>query len=99
MSAKGINLALHDTHVFARAVIRRIRESDATLLDEYSRTCLRHIWNYQAFAVWITEMMHNAGDASYEGEFRRRIARAELERAFTSPTAKRLFGELTAGVN
>lgn len=99
MSAKGINLALNDTEVFARAVIRRVKESDSTLLDDYSETCLRHIWNYQAFAVWITEMMHNAGDASYEGEFRRRIARAELERVFTSPTAKRLFDELTEGVN
>ncbi|WP_199831692.1 4-hydroxybenzoate 3-monooxygenase [Streptomyces sp. ERV7] len=99
MSAKGINLALHDTEVFARAVIRRMKESDSTLLDAYSETCLRHIWNYQAFAVWITELMHNAGDASYEGEFRRRIARAELERMFTSPTAKRLFDEFSAGVN
>ncbi|MFC0844902.1 4-hydroxybenzoate 3-monooxygenase [Streptomyces noboritoensis] len=99
MSAKGINLALNDTEVFARAVIRRAKESDSTLLDAYSETCLRHIWNYQAFAVWITELMHNAGDSSYEGEFRRRIARAELERMLTSRTAKRLFDEFTAGVN
>ncbi|MEU8149454.1 FAD-dependent monooxygenase [Nonomuraea sp. NPDC048901] len=58
-----------------------------------------HIWNYQAFATWITETMHNAGDASYEGEFRKQIARAELERQFTSPSANRLFGELAAGEN
>ncbi|WP_190087248.1 4-hydroxybenzoate 3-monooxygenase [Streptomyces melanogenes] len=99
MSAKGINLALNDTEVFARVVIRRAKETDSTLLDAYSETCLRHIWNYQAFAVWITELMHNAGDASYEGEFRRRIARAELERMLTSRTAKRLFDEFMAGVN
>lgn len=35
MSAKGTNLALHDTDVFAHAVIRRIRESDSALLDEF----------------------------------------------------------------
>jgi p-hydroxybenzoate 3-monooxygenase len=99
MSAKGIHLALHDAEVFARAVIRRVRKDDSSLLDEYSSTCLRHVWNYQAFATWITEVMHNAGDASYEGEFRKQIARAELERQFTSPTANRLFSELTAGVN
>ncbi|WP_020551879.1 hypothetical protein [Embleya scabrispora] len=42
--------------------------------------------------------MHNAGDATYEGEFRKEIARAEPERRFTSPTASRLFGELSAGL-
>ncbi|MBQ0825507.1 4-hydroxybenzoate 3-monooxygenase [Streptomyces tagetis] len=99
MSAKGIHLALHDAEVFARAVIHRDREGDTSLLDAYSETCLPHIWNYQAFAAWITETMHNAGDASHAGEFRKRIARAELERQFTSPAASRLFGELTAGTN
>ncbi|WP_432825295.1 4-hydroxybenzoate 3-monooxygenase [Dactylosporangium sp. CA-092794] len=99
MSAKGIHLALYDAEVFARAVIQRIQKDDASLLDSYSETCLRHIWNYQAFAAWITEVMHNAGDASYAGEFRKQIARAELQRQWTSPAANRLFGELTAGVN
>jgi p-hydroxybenzoate 3-monooxygenase len=99
MSAKGIHLALHDAEVFARAVIHQVRTGDASLLDGYSETSLRHIWNYQAFATWITEVMHNAGDASYEGEFRKQVARAELQRQFTSPAANRLFGELTAGVN
>jgi p-hydroxybenzoate 3-monooxygenase len=94
MSAKGINLALHDAEVFARALIH-----DPGELDSYSATCLRHIWNYQAFAVWITEVMHNAGDPTHEGEFRKQIARAELARQFHSPAASRLFGELTAGVN
>ncbi|MFD5631170.1 4-hydroxybenzoate 3-monooxygenase [Streptomyces sp. NPDC127072] len=99
MSAKGIHLALHDAEVFARAVIHQTRKNDSSLLDEYSTTCLSHIWNYQAFATWITELMHNAGDPSYEGEFRKQIARAELQRQFSSPTANRLFGEFTAGVN
>jgi hypothetical protein len=31
--------------------------------------------------------------------FRKQVARAELERQFIFPTASRLFGELTAGVN
>jgi p-hydroxybenzoate 3-monooxygenase len=57
MSAKGIHLALHDAEVFARAVIHRIQKDDSSLLDSYSETCLRHIWNYQAFATWITETL------------------------------------------
>jgi p-hydroxybenzoate 3-monooxygenase len=43
--------------------------------------------------------MHNAGDACYEGDFRKQTARAELQRQFKSPTASRLFSELTAGTN
>jgi p-hydroxybenzoate 3-monooxygenase len=99
MSAKGINLALNDAEVFARAVIQRFEKDDTSLLEAYSETCLGHIWNYQAFATWITELMHNAGDASYEGEFRKQVARAELQRQFISPTANRLFSELAAGTN
>ncbi|MGW4733089.1 4-hydroxybenzoate 3-monooxygenase [Streptomyces shenzhenensis] len=99
MSAKGIHLALHDTEVFARAVIRQVKEGDSDLLDSYSETCLPHIWNYQAFATWITDTMHNAGFTGYEGEFRKQIARAELQRQFTSAAANRLFSELTAGTN
>jgi p-hydroxybenzoate 3-monooxygenase len=41
--------------------------------------------------------MHNVGDASHEGEFRKRIARAELERQFSSPTANRLSANSLPG--
>ncbi|MDT7625878.1 MAG: p-hydroxybenzoate 3-monooxygenase [Pseudonocardiales bacterium] len=70
MSAKGMNLALHDAEAFANAVIRHQTDHDPSLLDSYSSTCLRHVWNYQAFAAWFTDMMHNAGDTAYQGEFR-----------------------------
>ncbi|MET8857369.1 4-hydroxybenzoate 3-monooxygenase [Streptomyces sp. NPDC004579] len=99
MSAKGIHLALHDAEVFARAVIRKFTDGDGSLLDTYSETCLPHIWNYQAFATWITDIMHDAGFTGYEGAFRKQIARAELQRQFTSHAANKLFGELTAGTN
>ncbi|WP_460068387.1 4-hydroxybenzoate 3-monooxygenase [Streptomyces sp. YKOK-I1] len=99
MSAKGIHLALYDAEVFARAVIRHAKEGDSSLLEGYSRTCLPHIWNYQAFATWITDTMHNAGLTRFEGEFKKQIARAELQRQFTSDAANKLFGELTAGTN
>ncbi|MFB6438440.1 FAD-dependent monooxygenase [Streptomyces sp. NPDC056411] len=98
MSAKGIHLALHDTEVFARAIIAKVQEDDASLLDGYSDTCLNHVWNYQAYAIWITDLMHDAGDASYQGAFRKQIARAELQRLIDSPTASRLYDELSGGL-
>ena len=78
MSAKGMSMALHDADVFAHAVIHQFKNDDARLLDAYSDTCLRHVWNTQTSAVAITAVMHNAGDASYEGEFRKQLARTAL---------------------
>jgi p-hydroxybenzoate 3-monooxygenase len=100
MSAKGMNLALHDAEVFANAVVHyHTEDHDLSLLDRYSSTCLRHVWNYQAFATWWTELVHNAADASHQGEFRHQIARADLARLFESGTANRLLSEFIAGLN
>jgi p-hydroxybenzoate 3-monooxygenase len=79
MSAEGMSLALHDAETLARAVVRQVEKDDPSLLDSYSDTCLGHTWERQAAAVWMTETMHDSGDASYEGEFRKQIARKNLE--------------------
>ncbi|MFC9435318.1 4-hydroxybenzoate 3-monooxygenase [Nocardia sp. NPDC057030] len=100
MSAKGMHLALHDAEVLAEAIVHyRNNERDSSLLDSYSSTCLEHVWNYQAFAAWWTELVHNAGDASYQGEFRHRIARADFKRLFESGSANRLLSEFITGMN
>lgn len=91
MSAKGMSLALHDAGTLARAVIRRCRDGHTDLLDGYSATCLRHIWEAQVSAVWITEVMHDAGDASYAGHFRRQLARARLRTLIESSSATEVF--------
>ncbi|MET9261684.1 4-hydroxybenzoate 3-monooxygenase [Amycolatopsis sp. NPDC004079] len=98
MSAKGMNLALHDAELFADAVVRYQKEQDSSLLDSYSATALRHVWKYQAFASWWTELVHNAGNSSYEGEFRRQAARAELEGLFEPGPANRRLSEFIAGL-
>ncbi|MFI6597256.1 4-hydroxybenzoate 3-monooxygenase [Nonomuraea sp. NPDC050536] len=99
MSAKGMNLALHDADVLAKAVVRQVKDNDASLLTDYSATCMRHVWNYQAFAAWFTDLMHDSGDASYRGDFQHQIARAEFERLYASTTANRLFSEFLTGLN
>ncbi|WKE68831.1 4-hydroxybenzoate 3-monooxygenase [Streptomyces sp. WP-1] len=86
MSAQGMSLALHDADVLARAIVRQVTENDASLLDGYSDACLDHTWERQASAVWMTQTMHDAGDPAYEGEFRRQIARKNLETMLEPPT-------------
>ncbi|MBZ4319681.1 4-hydroxybenzoate 3-monooxygenase [Streptomyces huiliensis] len=100
MSAKGMNLALHDAELLANAIVHhQENDRDTTLLDAYSPTCLRHVWNYQAFATWWTELIHSAGDASYRGDFHHHLARADLARLYESGTANRLLSEFMAGLN
>ncbi|MDT8914936.1 4-hydroxybenzoate 3-monooxygenase [Amycolatopsis sp. PS_44_ISF1] len=79
MSAEGMSLALHDAETLARALARHVEEGDDGGLKSYSDTCLDHIWRRQAAAVRLTETVHDSGDASRVGGFRRSIARANLE--------------------
>jgi p-hydroxybenzoate 3-monooxygenase len=98
MGGKGMNLALADADVLAGAIGAAVRDGDGDPLREYSATCLRRTWRYQEFSRWMTEMLHDAGDDATAGPFRRELARARLDRLFTSTTAGRYFAEMIAGV-
>lgn len=98
-SAKGMSLALFDVDILADALLAAILNGDRSKLDRYSERVLPHIWNYQDFAVGMTDMMHDAGDLTLRGAFRQMTARARLENLFTSPTAAMIHGEYQRGTN
>ncbi|MFE2067550.1 4-hydroxybenzoate 3-monooxygenase [Streptomyces sp. NPDC059467] len=98
MGGKGMNLALYDADLFARAVRDHIRDHDDTGLRTYSQRCLRRVWNDQEFSHWLTRTVHDAGDDTASGPFLRNLARARLNRLFTSPTAAQAFAELMTGL-
>jgi len=97
MAAKGMNLAIADAAVLARAIIATERDGDQEALARYSPTCLHRTWDYQEFSRWFTEMMHDSGDDSRAGPFRRQLARARVKRLVTSPTALAAFADLMVG--
>ena len=99
VSAKGMNLGLYDVDILARALLCAIHDHDKTALNNYSDTCLTHIWNYQDFAVWMADTMHDAGDSTRHGTFRQMMARARLDNLFSSPTAAHLHSEYQRGMN
>lgn len=99
VSAKGMNLALYDVDILTRALLRAIKENDKAALDSYSDTCLPHIWNYQDYAIWMADTMHDAGDPTQRGAFRQMVARARLDNLFNSGTAAQLHSEYLRGVN
>ena len=61
--AKGLNLALHDVRVLAEALVAWFGNGDRTLLDGYSRECLRRVWRAEHFSWWMTTMLHRPPDA------------------------------------
>ncbi|MER5427549.1 4-hydroxybenzoate 3-monooxygenase [Streptomyces sp. NPDC002588] len=99
MGGKGMNLALYDADIFARAVRDFVRDRDDTALRAYSQRALRRVWNDQEFSHWLTRALHDAGDATGSGSYLRGVARARLDRLFTSPTAARGFAEIMTGVD
>ena len=96
MGAKGMNLAVADAHLLAVALTGAER-GDESALAGYSAACLRRTWDYQEFSRWFMEMVHDAGDDTDAGPFRRRLAQARLDRLFASPLAAAAFADMMAG--
>jgi p-hydroxybenzoate 3-monooxygenase len=73
--AKGMNLAVTDVRVLARALAEFYRSGRTDLLERYSEVCLRRVWKAQRFSWWMTSLLHRFDDAS---PFDRRRQLAEL---------------------
>jgi p-hydroxybenzoate 3-monooxygenase len=65
--AKGLNLAVADVRVLARALGEFYSSGRTSLLDGYSKTCLRRVWKVQRFSWWMTSMLHRfTGDSAFD---------------------------------
>jgi p-hydroxybenzoate 3-monooxygenase len=60
--AKGLNLAVADVALLARAFTALLREGSTALADAYSDTALRRVWRCTHFSWWMTTMLHATGD-------------------------------------
>jgi p-hydroxybenzoate 3-monooxygenase len=56
--AKGLNLAIADVSVLARALVALLRDGRPELAHAYSETCLRRVWRATYFSWWMTSMLH-----------------------------------------
>ena len=56
--AKGLNLAVADVWVLARAIAAFYRAGRRDLLDRYSATALARVWRAEYFSWWMTSMLH-----------------------------------------
>jgi len=93
--AKGLNLAVADVRVLARALDRFYKTGSQDLLDQYSETCLRRVWKVQRFSWWMTSMLHRFPD---ETPFDRRRQLAELDYVTSSKAAAKTLAENYVGL-
>jgi p-hydroxybenzoate 3-monooxygenase len=92
--AKGMNLAIHDAHVLARALDRWYRTGSARLLDGYTAACLPRVWRAQEFSSSMSSMLHRLPGSD---DFLGRLQRAQLQEVCSSETAARSLAENYVG--
>lgn len=93
--AKGMNLAIADVYVLARALADFYQRGRDELLCRYSEICLRRVWRVQQFSWWMTYMLHRfAEDTAFE--HRRQLS--ELNYVTTSRAAAQTLAENYAGL-
>ena len=93
--AKGMNLAIADVRVLARALAEFYASGRRELLDQYSATCLGRVWKVQRFSWWMTSMLHRF-DSTDGFEHRRQLA--ELDYVTGSRAASTSLAENYVGL-
>jgi len=93
--AKGLNLAVADVRILARAIAEVYASGSTQLLDAYSQTCLRRVWLVQRFSLWMTGTLHRFPDGDAFEEHRQL---AELDYITSSRAAAQTFAENYVGL-
>jgi p-hydroxybenzoate 3-monooxygenase len=60
--AKGLNLAIADVTLLARALSAWLLDGSPALVDSYSDDALRRVWRCTHFSWWMTSMLHTSED-------------------------------------
>jgi len=93
--AKGLNLAVADVRILARAFSVWYRTGSEDLLKRYSGICLRRVWRAQHFSWWMTSMLHRF-ESSDGFDHRRQLA--ELDQVTTLRAAAITLAENYTGL-
>ena len=75
--AKGLNLAMGDVVVLAKALESKYKDASETLLEEYSERCLKRVWQAERFSYDTTNMLHVDPSRT---PFEQRLELSKLER-------------------
>ena len=81
--AKGLNLAVADVVVLARALEDYFGTGSTGSLDAYGPTASRRVWRAQHFSWWMTSMLH-ADPAGSPFDVKRQLGELELVASSTA---------------
>jgi p-hydroxybenzoate 3-monooxygenase len=93
--AKGLNLAVHDVIILARALEAFYTRGQQDRLDTYSTACLQRVWRAEHFSWWMTSMLHSFPD---DDGFQQRLQLAQLEYTTRSQAASTSLAENYVGL-
>ncbi|GGH57674.1 4-hydroxybenzoate 3-monooxygenase [Comamonas phosphati] len=93
--AKGLNSALADIKVLARALVAHYREGADAHLARYSDTCLRRMWLVQRFSAGLCTMTHQFPG---QNPFVQRLQRTDLDYMTGTRAGRLQFSENFTGL-
>ena len=94
--AKGLNMAVADARVLARALTAFFRNGAEEALAAYSATCLDRVWRTVRFSTHLTGLLHTS---STHTPMERELQLAELEHIATSRHAQAAIAEGYVGLS
>ncbi len=92
--AKGMNLAISDVKLLARALHAYYRGGSEEALERYSEDALKRVWRAEFFSWWMTRLLHTFEEAS---PFDRQVQLAELENIVSSSALSTALAENYVG--
>jgi p-hydroxybenzoate 3-monooxygenase len=91
--AKGLNLAVSDVALLARALADLVVKKVGARADAYSEHALRRVWRATHFSWWMTSMLHATGD-----DFDAQLQLSQLRYVATSRAAATSLAENYTGM-
>ena len=92
--AKGLNMAIHDVSILAKALEEFYGERSEAGIEAYSPAVLENTWRTERFSWWMTQLLHTFPDS---GGFGRRIQRADFDYLRASRIARQSLAENYTG--
>ncbi len=93
--AKGMNLAMADVKVLARAMSKYFKDGNSQLLDAYTDTALKRVWRAEHFSWWMTSMLHSIPETN---PYQRKVQVSQLEYVCQSRAAATSLAENYVGL-
>jgi len=93
--AKGLNLAVADVRVFARALDEFYRTGATARFNRYSETCLKRVWKGVRYSSYLTTLLHRFEAHS---PFEWQLQLTELEYLLNSAAARTMVAENYVGL-